>query len=310
MAGCGEQCEIQIHNIRPKGTDTKYGLKNLSTNNDVSYALVVERNYNERNILEGTTLQVNSPHLLRIFKSIVEYYPAIPADYNVPFQMESPFQMLFHHWDELHATLDKDDLGDEARMHLNLLLGFMKAELGPSKERVSSMLKAGAISFSTLWTIFRPGCLVYTEMDSHPWLLRLEKTAYEESKVRGKFLEVHCTYTDYDGESYGQATNVINIYQKRLFAAENPSKITQLPVFPLDWHEGEGLQEQLAERGARFLSIRGVQVRAYNGLARYLKEPPYSWYDPDMGEYPGVWLPHTVWRYPLTGSQCLFTDLY
>jgi hypothetical protein len=255
---------------------------------------VVQRNYDERNILDSATLRVNSPHLLSIFKSIVQYHPAIPADYDVPFQMESPFQMLFHHWDKLHAAQDQGNLGDEARMHLKLLLGFMKADLGPSKERVDSMLKAGAIGFSTLWTIFQPGCLVYTEKDSYPWLLRLEKTAYEENTTSGKFLEVHCTYTDYDGSSYGQATHVINVYQKRLFAAENPCKITQLPIFPLDWLEGEDIQERLAERGARFLSILGVQVKAYNGLARYLNDPPYSFFHPDMDEFPGVWLPHTV----------------
>lgn len=303
MASRGKQCEIQIRNVHQKGTDIKYGLKNLAADENVSYALVVERYYDQRNTVESTIVQVNSPHLLRIFKSIVEYYPAIPADYDVPFKMESPFQMLFHYWDELHAALEGDGLGDEARMHLKLLLGFMKADLSPSKEQADSMLKAGAISFSTLWTIFRPGCLVYTEVDSHPWLLRLEKTAYEENKKQGKFLEVHCTYTDYDGQSHGLAMRVIKIFQKRHFAAENPCKITKLPAFPLDWHGGEkNIQERLVERGAKFLGVHGIQVRAYNGLARHLKDPPHHWYDPDMGEFPGVWLPHTVRRYSPTSS--------
>ncbi|KAK3392711.1 hypothetical protein B0H63DRAFT_554216 [Podospora didyma] len=36
-------------------------------------------------------------------------------------------------------------------------------------------------------------------------LLRLEKTAYDKTKWCGKFLELHCTYTDYDGQRPGQA---------------------------------------------------------------------------------------------------------
>ncbi|RYP81369.1 hypothetical protein DL770_005922 [Monosporascus sp. CRB-9-2] len=294
MAGGGEQCEIQICNVREKGTDVKYGLKNLPVSDTVSYALALERIYDKRNTVESAVIQVNSPHLLRIFKSLVRSYPAIPADYDVPFQMESPFQMLFHYWDELHATLLSNDIGDEERMHLKLLLGFMKAHVGPSKERVDSMLKAGAIAFSTLWTIFRPGCLVYTEVDSHPWLLRLEKTAYEENKSRGKFLELHCTYTDYDGQNYGLAARIIKIFQKTYFAAENPCQITKLPIFPLAWLKGgESIKKRLSERGAKFLGIHGVQVRAYHGLAQHLRDPPHDWYDPEMDEFPGVWLPHT-----------------
>jgi len=154
MVGRGEQCEIQIRYVRPKGTEIKYGFQDADE--DVSCALVADKNYNDKNILNSTTLQVNSPHLLEIFKSTVSYYPTVPADFDVPFGMESPFQMLFHYWDELHAVHDKGNLSDEARMHLKLLLEFMRLELGPSKERVESMLKTSSISLSTLWTIFRP----------------------------------------------------------------------------------------------------------------------------------------------------------
>ncbi|KAI1383099.1 P-loop containing nucleoside triphosphate hydrolase protein [Hypoxylon trugodes] len=287
MASRGGQCEIQILHIRPKATETKFGLKNLADGGYV-YALVVEKRYNGQNVLEKTALQVNSPHLLKVFKSTIEYYPSIPADYSVP------FQMLYHYWDKLHAALDDDDLEDEPRMHLKLLLGFMKAEIGPSKEQVETMLKARPIAFSTLWTIFRPGRLVFTVLDSHPWLLRLEKTAYEENKKQGKYLEVHCTYTGYDGRAFGQAKQIFGIYQKKQFAAENPCKINQLPVMPLDWVEGrEIIQERLAERGTRFLAIQGIQVKAYHGIARHLEEPPYDFYHPSMAEFEGVWLPHT-----------------
>lgn len=297
MAGCGEHCEVQILKTTPKGTEApKYGLKNLATNVDESYALVIERTYDDKNKLESNTLKINSPHILRVLKSIVTYYPTVPSDFDVPFQLESPFQMLFHYWEELHAALDEDSLGDEARMHLKLLLGVMKAELGEDVARVRSMLMASSISFSKLWTIFRPGALIYTEKDSHPWLLRLEKTAYEESTSRGKYMEVHCTYTDYDGQSYGQATHVVTIFQKQNFAAENPCKITKLPVFPLDWVEDKDMEERLAERGSRFLRIQGTQVKAYDGLARYLREMPYDFWHPDMEEFPGIWMPYTVSR--------------
>ncbi|KAI5924920.1 P-loop containing nucleoside triphosphate hydrolase protein [Camillea tinctor] len=293
MADRGKQCEIQIHNIPSRGASTiKYGLKSLNPEGN-SYAIVLERRYKENNMLESTVLQINSPHLLKIFKSVVRYYPAIPANFNSPFQMKGPFQMLFHYWDELHDQLDNDALGDDARMHLRLLLEFMKTEMGPSKEQLETMLECDVIGFSNMWTIFKPGCLVYTEVNSYPWVLRLEKTAYEENRQVGKFMEVHCVHTDYDGHCYGQATCIIHIIQKQRFAADNPSKIAELNVKPFKWVETEDMQEKLLERGMRFLGIGGIQVKAYDGLATYKKDPPSSWYDPNMDKFNAVWPSYT-----------------
>ncbi len=220
----------------------------------------------------------------------------------MPFVISSPFQMLYHYWNELTAVRETSRvgragaaMGDEARIHLNLLLSFMQHEMGPSRERVDSMVKAGSIGFSTLWTIFRPGQLVYTTVDGHEWLLRLEKTAYEENQTEGKFLELHLTYTDFDGDNSGKAHHIVKIFQKRSFAAENPSAIVQLPAYPADWLPNlADVESRLAKRGARFLATQGIQVRAYNGLARYLKERPGSFYDPGMANWPAIWLPYTV----------------
>lgn len=56
----------------------------------------------------------------------------------------------------------------------------------------------------------------------------------------------------------------------------------------------DGLEESLEKRGRKFLQSQGKEVKSYDGLAEYLKEPPYSFYDPDMAEFAAVWLPYTV----------------
>src|SRR3569833_3127715 len=306
VVGPGENCEIQIRHVRPNNhVKIEYGLRTAGGDN--SCALVLERQYNEKNMLESTTLQVNSPHLLGIIKAVVGTYPTVCADFDEPFVMSSPFQMLYHYWEELHGLRDTGhminagdegsdfSLGDTARLHLNLLLELMEHEMGPNRERVLTMLKTRSIGFKTLWIIFRPGQLVYLEEDGHPWLLRLVQTAYEENTQVGEWLELHLEYNDYDGDSYGATTKVVRIFQKHSFAAENPSAIDKLPAYPAEWlRDRAAVEARLAERGARFLAIQGMQVRAYNGLARYLKEPPGAFYDPKMNEFPAVWLPYTV----------------
>ncbi|KAF7509050.1 hypothetical protein GJ744_008445 [Endocarpon pusillum] len=120
----------------------------------------------------------------------------------------------------------------------------------------------------------------------------MEKTAYEDS-IGGKFMEVHCTYTDYDGTDMGEAKHVFKIPQKTYFAAGHPANITDLVVFPrrfLKWDDA--LEVRLLKRGEHFLSLQGASIRRYDGPADHIKEIPLDSYDPNMAEWDPVWLPY------------------
>jgi hypothetical protein len=294
----GRKCDIRISqqrykNGRPEIT-VKDGLEPDMFDEDNSYALVAKKIFTEKNVLESTTVRINSPHLLQAFRQLVESYPTVPSDFEEPFELESPFQILFHYWEDIveYRRMIKDDT---ARMHLSLLLDFMKSEVGEDKIRCDFMIKKNQITFSQLWALYRPGDLQYTSSEGHPWLLTVSKTAYEENAKLGKFLEVHCTYTDYDGTHIGLANRVFKIYQKMNFAAHNPAIITDLDIFPRKFvKDKDDLEEELWERGSRFLQLKGVLVRIYKGIALYLKDPPIDFYDPGMADWPGVWLPYTV----------------
>ena len=294
----GEKCEIKIFQERYKnGHRVVFATEGLEPDEfitDNSYALVARKVFTEQNSLKNSIVQINSPYLLEAFRQVVGSYPTVPSNFEEPFELESPFKILFHYWEDI-IEYRKNTKDDVARMHLTLLLGYMKSELGPDKLRCDSMIKKNQITFAKLWTIYRPGDLQYTCPDEHPWLLTVSKTAYEESKKEGKWLEVHCTYTDYDGINTGMANRVFKIYQKKNFAAENPALITDLQVFPRKFLEdADDLEDKLLKRGNQFLQFRDVLVRKYKGLALYLKEKPIGFYDPDMADWPGVWLPYTV----------------
>jgi hypothetical protein len=304
----GEKCEIRVYTESSKKDGTrsatvKDGLDEDDFDSDVSYALIAKKVFDDKGSLSSTTLAVNSPQLISLFKEMIGSYPTVPSDFEDPFEMSSPFRMLFHYWDDLHQAREETK-DDELRMHLSLLLQYMKMEMGSDKERIDRMMKKQSITFRQLWTVFRPGDIVYTEVEKQSWLLKVEKTAYEESKAKGKFMEVHCRYTDYDGKDVGSARHIVNIYQKKNFAAENPSAITDLPIFPRKYLENyDKIADRLESRGAKFLSMQGVIVRKYNGLAVYLNEPPVDFYHPEMADWPGVWIPYTVSR------PCMLIDL-
>ena len=297
----GQQCELRIWQERPKkdgsmGTFLKDSLDNPNVDEEQAFAVVVKQFFDEKNVFVRTELQINSPHLLKAFRDVVKTYPTVPSDFEAPFEMVSPFQMLFHYWDDLDVyRLSVDD--DVIRMHVNLLFKVMESELGRDRARCNAMLRKNQVSFASLWTIYRPGELQYHVENGHEWLLRLEKTAYEESFSGGKYLEIHCSYVDFDGTDAGLAAHVFRIPQKRYFAAENPATINQLPVYPRKHLECDSsLEDRLRARGTRFLKMKGVEVKKYDGLALRLKEPPADYYDPDMADSRGVWLPYTVRR--------------
>ena len=292
----GTRCELHIRRQRYKrdGTQETVVVESLERDDrfDVEYAIVVNQIFTEKNVLDLTVLTINSPHVLKAFQDVIKSYPTVASDFSESFDMESPFQMLYHNWDELD-TYRKSLEDDDAQMHMNLLFEFMEAEMGTEKKRIETQIKKCQIDYHRLWTIYHPGEFCVKFDNGHPWLLEIVKTAYEENNTIGKYAEVHCTYTDYDGINTGQANQVFQILQKRYFASENPANITDLPVFPRKFlKEDDSLEKGLVERGSHFITLKGTCIRQYDGLAAYLKDPPLDFYDPRMAGWDDVWWPY------------------
>ncbi|CEJ58536.1 hypothetical protein PMG11_07190 [Penicillium brasilianum] len=296
----GEKCEFKVyrHNTKKEGKRVVEVLSKPFDDQaldeiDSPYALVINRYFGDKSQLEKTTLDINSSWLVGVFREVIGSYPTVPADFRTPFQLESPFQILLHHWEDLDERRQATQHAEE-RMHLNLLFDFLVNELGSERERLLGMMRKNQITFKTAWSIFRPGDLVYSSFMGHPWLLRCQKTAYEQNVKRGPYLEVHCVFCDHNGTVEGQAKKVFKIYQKESFGAGNPAIITDLPVYARRFVQGqEGLEERLIKPGRKFLSLTEMSVKAYDGPAKYLKEPYHRFYDPGMADWPGVWLPYT-----------------
>jgi hypothetical protein len=295
----GTKCEIHVLEERIKRSGevevlVKGQFKTSDPSADSRYALVTRKAFDKDNILNKILLQVNSFPLLKVFKDVVGFYPTIATDFDFPFEMEAPFGMLYHHWENLEAYTT-GDIDDTTRMHLNLLLEYMREELGPAKQQNENMVRRGFVSYDFLWTIFKPGDLQYMSNYGHPRLLRLEKTFYAESSSMGKYFEVNCSYVDFNGEDFGQAQNTEIIREKQYFGMGNAAKITKLQIYPRRFAQvGTELEDRLRARGLRFLDFNRVQVMRYCGKHEYLKLPPSSWYDPGWRYYSGVWLPREV----------------
>ncbi|KAI0176477.1 P-loop containing nucleoside triphosphate hydrolase protein [Hypoxylon sp. FL1284] len=295
----GEKCEFKAYHETVKHGETSaepsadpFKNKYDSRGEDDPYALVVRRRFEEHKPSK-TTLQVNSPYIQKAFRDVVGSYITVASDFASSLELTGPFEMLVHNWDELDQYR-KSTTDTIMKQHMDLLFEFMEHEVKPTRELALKMIQKQQISFDNAWVIYRPGDIMYTEFHGHPWLLVCKKTAYEDDKDSGPYLEVHCTYTDDNGLAVGEATQVIQMAQRSKFPAGNPVAIKELSVFPRTFvDEGESLERRLKARGEKFLSLKNMATVAYEGDAEWLREPPYTYYDPSSCNFRGVWLPFT-----------------
>ncbi|KAK7941504.1 uncharacterized protein PG986_013891 [Apiospora aurea] len=168
----GVKCDIQTWHTCEDGKGDKIRKVVASRTGDEDtldsrkHALVVERGFERKGHLAGTTLSVNSSHILEALREA-------------------------HHWENLSVyKCGLRDDADDSRMHLNLLLGFLESELGESKISIEKQFASGRCEFSNVWLLFKPGDAVVTHFGTHPWLLTVFKTAYMETHYKGKWLDM------------------------------------------------------------------------------------------------------------------------
>lgn len=254
------------------------------------FALVTKRIFDNDKKLSKKTLQINSPQLRKIIKEVVKYYPSQPSSFDEPLLLEAPFQLLAHFHKEI-LEYETDD--EETMAHQKLLKDFIEIEMGDDLRESEKLIKAGFITFPLLYTIFKPGELMYTSENGHGWLLKLHKTVYGEDKYKQKHLEMEFAYTAYNGKYAGRATHQFLVIEKK--HVPGPTEISSLPFLPAKFlgTDMDFFQEMLRERGERYLQLKGVQVVQYDGLFRWLKTPPSDYYN-ECSEMAGIWMPETV----------------
>ncbi|KAL8723360.1 MAG: hypothetical protein Q9225_000343 [Loekoesia sp. 1 TL-2023] len=151
----------------------------------------------------------------------------------------------------------------------------------------------GLVGFKLLWTIFRPGDLIYQNENGHERLYRLDQTSYQEHSTAGPYFKLGGLYIYFDGYHVGFVKKELRIYQSHEFAGEKASKIQGLNVYPMRYRtETKALKERLIERGHRFLNMQEAKLWYNHGLFLYLEFPPDDYYDEDSS-MDGMWLPRT-----------------
>jgi hypothetical protein len=295
----GSVCEIKSLVEKPKGGETEVVEKDkydssLEKKPFEQYALVTKRILDEEGKLKKRIVQINSAQLLSALKAVVQYYPSESLDFINQASYDSPYELLYHHREDLEAYKDSkaDDITKE---HIDLLLHFLASEAGDKGKEAEKALASGLVTFENAWMAYKPGDLIFTSSYGQDRLYILNQTGYHKDNCGGKYFQLSCNFTSCDGEAVGTAQTSLVIWEKEDFVGKTASKITGLTASPLkffDPEEQEATMKKLTKRGERYLQIKGINSWDYNGLFLYLKTPPYDFYD-ERSNYDGKWLPRT-----------------
>ncbi|KAL2876290.1 hypothetical protein SGCOL_008464 [Colletotrichum sp. CLE4] len=226
------------------------------------YALCITRQYDGQNkYICRTSLEVNSPGLKNILGDVIgSKFPGqsyLTSNITVDF----PPRSLYHYRKELAETaVNHEPSSDEAR-HLPLLLNFIDEEFHDAITGGANLLEQGLMSYEHLWTIFRPGCLVYATRMSQARVYKLNSYQYTCGQSPG--LQLSVEFVEFDGDEFGTRYESLLI---PAFAGASP--IASLNALPLAHHpDPDAITRLLTERGRRWEALAGQNFRQYKGVA-------------------------------------------
>jgi hypothetical protein len=284
----GLSCEMKTYVARewatgiqttPEGAIQRVEYKPKEKDHDSAFVLT--KHYTEDSkVASYTQLEVRSPHVRAALRAVIKEYPGVIFD-KARIIMLDETRCLFHYRNELREYgLRLDD--HVAVEHLVFILNYMykclESEISSYYTFMESQSVAPGIDSKHLWMAFRPGDLIYTKMDGVDKIVRLKST----SGGWGHGLFLQAEDIQYNGTDYGRCNVGLYIHGYRGY-----KPLEELQSCPLQYMQRkDAITASLITRGRKFLGLRGVHHRHYEGLAEPSSPFPVISYYSDEYSYP------------------------
>ena len=294
--GRGLNCEIQTYESRLNSRGERLVLQSGKRNRlpqprevraqDFHSALVVVKTYDKNVRLEKTELHIQSPHVKKALRHVVKEYPGMNLDAS-KITIEGLPKCFFHYRKELAeygATLDDP----VAAQHLVFTLQYMYRVLQDQSWNYINWMESPnvvpGLLCENLWMAFRPGDLIYSEVDHEHRVYRFS------SMYRSKLLltdepgdwVITALMISYDGKDFGHKVRFL-----RVRGYDHYKPLTKLAVFPLRFHsDTAAIYKDVVARGKRYIGLRGVHHIEYSGKAEMLSHTRRDTLEGEEDEYP------------------------
>ncbi|KAF3911588.1 hypothetical protein ABW21_db0208481 [Orbilia brochopaga] len=216
--------------------------------------------FNENGLPYQRTIDIQSKPVKDLLKDMITDYPGISFS-TAQVVLNFPLRVLWYYQNELKEARRKakeEEAESELGQHLDTLIKFLDDEFESTNEEFDNLTAEGLINFELLWTLFKPGQLIYTTMLMQPRVLRLR--SYQRTECGAS---LKGTFVDYDGSKFGEADAEVDV-----FGFTGSKKIQDLNVIPL--HRvatKDAIIKRLTDRGTKFAALQGCHCKKYNGVA-------------------------------------------
>lgn len=203
-----------------------------------------------------SSIVVQSPLLKPLLEKVFDGYAGITATLK-KVTFSEPFEPFFYRWSEFKNAVEEVE-DESTRAHAQLLYDVLFKELNETISTVQDLLSHGVTTYEYLWTLFKPGDLLFCQWKGEEMLMKLHS-----SEVPPDFFRLNAKYIDYNGFTFGYASHNFIIEP-----FEGTKAITDLVAYPIQFHsEAAAIQSRLAIRGKKFEGLQGYHYKRYSGFA-------------------------------------------
>ncbi|KAF2469434.1 P-loop containing nucleoside triphosphate hydrolase protein [Lindgomyces ingoldianus] len=225
------------------------------------YALIVrnKKGHSGGKAMVVSSIVVQSPLLKPLLEEVFEDYEGITAGLQ-KLTFTKPFAPFFYRWGQFRKAV-KGVQDEETRAHAQLLYNVLSGELNDTINTWQDQLSHGVITFSYLWTLFKPGDILLCRLNGQEMMMKLQKTEYESNSF-----VLYAKYVDWSGFSFGYASHTFNLHH-----FDGTKSITDLDAYPIQFNsEAAAIESRLSARGKRFEELQGLHYKLYKGFAELI----------------------------------------
>ena len=208
-------------------------------------------------------VRIRSPLLKPILRDLCKDYPGFAghkAKSLFAMDMYHPFDGLFHCWSDL-LRLEEEHANLETRQHIKLLHDLLEPQFQKPLKNLEECRINGNITFGVLWTIFKPGDLIYRKDDHDRECVERVDDMYYGTNSDRKAFKVESKMVCWDGQRFGYRLSCGWFYD-----FSGTMSLTDLAAVPLDFHPDRvAIKERMMKRGEKFQALAGCQLKAYSG---------------------------------------------
>lgn len=206
-------------------------------------------------------IRIRSPLIKVALSEALKDYPGFStAESLFGVMLNAPFESLVHNWDII-SNLAEKHCDSETREHLQILQDAIWPVVEKPLKKLEECMLHGNITYSSLWTIFKPGQLIYRkDYLGREVIEKIQSTYYECIKGEEVFRVVSDAVC-WDGARFGTGTSTGN------FGDEGGAmSLSDLPAMPLEMHpDREAIKARVLRRAQKFASLTKCEVKAYTG---------------------------------------------